>query len=78
MTATLSSLCADEVDTEIEALLDVLGVADHVHVENAVLVKLVNDSLGWDTDSGNEELSTGVDDNVNELVKLSLGVVVTR
>ena len=32
MSTTLASLCADDVNTDIEALLDVLGVSDHVHV----------------------------------------------
>ena len=38
MSSTLTSLCADDVNTDIEALLDVLGVSNHVHVENARLV----------------------------------------
>lgn len=74
--ATLATLSADDIDTEVEALLDVLGVADHVHVEDAVLVELLDDVLGGDTDGGNEELGAGLDDDVNQLVKLALGVIV--
>jgi len=33
-----TTLCAYQVDAEFEAFLDVLDVADHVHVENTVLV----------------------------------------
>lgn len=50
VTSTLTTLCANHVHAELEALLDVLGVADHVHVENAGLVELLDDVLGWDAD----------------------------
>lgn len=74
--ATLATLGADEINTKLEALLDMLGVSDHVHVENSGLVELLNNVLGWDTDGGDEETSTRVDDNVNEGIELSLGVIV--
>lgn len=48
---TLTSLCADHVRSEFEALLDVLWVSDHVHVENAGLVKTLNSGLGRNADS---------------------------
>lgn len=32
VSTSLSSLCADDIDTEIEALLNVFGVSNHVHV----------------------------------------------
>jgi len=76
VTATLTTLGADDIDSEVEALLDVLGVADHVHVDNAVLVELLNDVARGDTDGGNEELGARLDDDVDELVELALGVVV--
>lgn len=72
----LTALGADDVDAEIEALLDVLDVADHVHVDDAVLVKFVDDLLGGDTDGRDEELGALRDDDVDELVELTLGVVV--
>lgn len=75
---TLAALGADDVDTDVEALLDVLDVANHVHVEDASLVQLVDGRLGGDTDGGDEELSAGVDDDVDELVELALCVVVAR
>lgn len=76
VTTTLTTLSADDIDTEVEALLDVLGVADHVHVDDAVGVELVDDVLGGNTDGGDEELGTGLDDDVDELVELALGVIV--
>lgn len=41
-------------------------------------MELVDDCLWWHPDSGDEELSTGVNDDVDELVKLALGVVVAE
>jgi hypothetical protein len=35
---TLATLRADDIGADVEALLDMLGVADHVHVEDAGLV----------------------------------------
>jgi hypothetical protein len=72
----LAALRADDVDAEVEALLDVLGVADHVHVQDASLVQLLDDGLGGHPDGANEQLGAGVDDDVDELVQLALGVVV--
>jgi len=76
VTSTLATLSADEIDAELEALLDVLGVTDHVHVEDAVLVELVNDGLGWDTNGRDEETGARLDDDVDEVIELALGVVV--
>jgi len=76
VSTTLTTLCADDINTESKALGNVLGVTDHVHVEDTVLVELVDDGLWWHADSGNEELSAGLDDDINELAELALGVVV--
>jgi hypothetical protein len=76
VTATLATLSADDVDTEIEAFLDVLRVADHVHVDDAVLVQLVDNRLWWHAHGRDEEFRTGVDDDVDELVELAFCVVV--
>jgi hypothetical protein len=54
---TLTTLRADDIGSDLEALLDVLGVSDHVHVEDASLVDAVDDVLGGNTDGGDEELS---------------------
>jgi hypothetical protein len=53
-------------------------VADHVHVDDAVLVQPVDDLLGGDTDGGDEQLGTGLNDDVDELVQLALGVIVAK
>lgn len=75
---TLTALGADDVDAELEALLDVLNVADHVHVVDAGLVDALNDVLGGHTDGRDEELAARVDDDVDELIELALGVVVAK
>lgn len=76
VTTTLTTLSADEINAEVEALLDVLGVANHVHVEDTSLVESVDNSLGWDTNGRHEEFGTALNDDFNELVQFTLGVVV--
>lgn len=78
MSTALATLRANEICTKSKALWYVLGMTDHVHVEDAVLVQTVDNSLGWDTDSRDEELSARVDDNRDELIELALGVVVAE
>jgi hypothetical protein len=51
-------------------------VTDHVHAEDTGTVELLDDGLGGNTDGGDEELGTTLNDNVDELVELALGVVV--
>jgi hypothetical protein len=77
VSTSLTTLCANNVDAEIETLLDVLRVTDHVHVEDARLVEAVDNMLGWDTDSGDEELGAAVDDDAHELVEFALSIIVT-
>lgn len=73
---TLTTLGADDIGAGVKGLLDVLGVANHVHVQDAMLVQLLDDGLGRDTDGADEESGTALDDDVDEFVKLALGVVV--
>jgi hypothetical protein len=51
-------------------------IATHVHDKNVVLVEALNDVLGRHTDGTDKELGALLDDNVDELIKLALGVVV--
>lgn len=74
--STFSSLGANHIHAQIKALLHVLRMSDHVHVEHASLVELLHDVLWWDTDGRDEETGAGLDCNVNQLVELALGVVV--
>jgi hypothetical protein len=61
----LASLGTDQVDADVKAFLDVLGVADHVHVEDAVFVELLDDVLGGDADGGDKELGAAVNDDLD-------------
>lgn len=36
----------------------------------------LNDMCRWDPDGGDEKTSTAIDDNSNQLIELSLGVIV--
>lgn len=74
--ASLATLGDDEIDTEIKALLHMLWVADHVHVENAICVEPLDDVLWWDTDGRDEDLCTALNNDINELVELALRVIV--
>jgi hypothetical protein len=72
----LATLSTDNIDADLEALLDVLGVTDHVHDENTGAVQTIDDELGGNANGADEELRALLDDNIDELVKLTLGVVI--
>lgn len=76
VTTALTTLGADDINANIKGLLDVLGVTDHVHAQDAGTVQLLDNSLGGNTDGGNEEASLFLDDNIDKLTELALGVVV--
>ncbi len=40
-------------------------------------MKSINDMLGRNADGGNEQLRAAIDDDVDELVKLPLRIIVT-
>ena len=48
----------------------------YVHDENTSFVKFLDCPLGRNTDGADEELSPLFDDDINEVRKLTLGVVV--
>jgi len=49
MTTSFTSLCTNEVYSNLKALLDMLRVTDHVHVKYAMLVQTFNDVLWGNT-----------------------------
>jgi len=73
---TLTTLGADDVDAKVKALLNVLDVADHVHVDDAIGMELVDNSLRGHADGRDEKLSALLDDDIDELVQLTLGIIV--
>ena len=50
------------------------GCTHHVHDEDACLMQALDDMLGRDTNSADEERGLLVDDHVNELVELTWGM----
>ena len=76
VTTTFTTLSTDEIRTGLQRLLHVLGVTDHVHVKDAVAVKTLDNMTGRDTDGRNEQLRTALDDDVDQLVELTLCVIV--
>lgn len=63
MSSTFTALSADDVGADIKAFLDVLGMPDHIHVENTGFVETLN-YRGWrDADGGDEEFGARVDDD---------------
>ena len=53
-----------------------LGVADHVHVEDAVFVEALDDVLGRHADGGDKELGSAIYYYGDEIVQFALGVIV--
>lgn len=47
-----------------------------VHDKNTGLVELIDDFLGWDTDSTDKQLCLFLDNDINEFIEFTLGVVV--
>lgn len=76
VTTTLTTLSTNDIHTDIQGLGDVLGVPDHVHAEDTGTVELVDNGLGGNTNGRHEELSTALDDDIDELIELALGVII--
>ena len=74
--AAFPALGADDVGAHVEAFGNVLGVSDHVHVEDAGGVEAADDMGGRDADGGDEEFGARVDDDGDEFVELAFCVVV--
>merc|ERR1712028_91312 len=74
-TAALSTLCANDVTTDVQALLDVLWRTNHVHDWDTSRVQLVDHFLWGDADSRHEQSGLRLNDDVNQLGQVALGVV---
>ena len=75
MATGFTTLSADDVCTSLASLLNVLGVANHIHIQDAICVEFLHDVLGSDPDSGDKELCAAGDDDVDKVVKTTFGVV---
>lgn len=78
VSSTLTSLGTNKVATDVEGFLYVFGVAHHVHDGDAGFVQLVDGPHWGNTDGTDEELGLLLNDDVEELGELALGVVVLR
>lgn len=78
VSSTFATLRADDIGTRIKRFLNVLGVADHVHVQDTGAVETVDNMLGRDTDGRNEEPGAAFNDNIDEFVEFALGVVIAN
>jgi hypothetical protein len=76
VSSTLTGLGTDDVAASVDCLLDVLGVANHVHDGDPGSMELVNSELGGNANSRDEDTGALLNDDVDEFRKLTLGVVV--
>lgn len=75
VSTSLSTLEDDHVNTGLDDLRSVFGVADDTSNDDLGTVELLNHVSGRDTDSRDEELCAGLDDDIDQLGKLTLGVI---
>lgn len=88
MTTSFSTLSTDDVDTLIKSFLDMFGVSDHlavssyrergtyVHDEDTGFMKLLHNFLGRYTDCADEQLGLFLNDNINQFIEFTLGIIV--
>lgn len=76
VSASLAALGADQVGANIEALLHVLGMPNHVHVEYASFVEALDDVYWGHANRADEELGTGIYNDGYEFVELSFRIIV--
>jgi hypothetical protein len=75
VTTAFATLCANDIGASSESLLDVLGRTDHVHIGNAGSVQLVDRPARRHADGRDEQLGTRLDDNIDQLRQLAIGIV---
>jgi hypothetical protein len=73
--SSLTSLGANEIDANLEGLFHVLGVANHVHDNDAGFVELVDGPLGRNTHGGDKKSSFLLNDYFDEFRELTIGVI---
>lgn len=78
MTTAFTTLGAEHINAHVHALLNVLGMPNHVHIEKPVFVELVNDRLGRNTDGRDEKSSARFNNDIGELVEPAIGVVMAN
>lgn len=76
MATALAALGTDHIDTHVKAFAYVLGVPDHIHVEDAGLVEALDNMYWGNADGGDEELGTGVDNYGDEIIEFAFSVIV--
>jgi hypothetical protein len=75
MATAFAALCANDVGTGGERLLDVLGRTNHVHVGDAGGVELVDGPARGHAHGRDEEFGARLNDNVNQLGQLAFSII---
>lgn len=65
MSSGFSTLCTNEICSGLASLVGMLWMTNHVHVQNAVLVKLLDNMLGRNADSGDEHFGLLGNDDIH-------------
>ena len=76
MTTTFTALCANDINTRLDAVLDVLGRTNHVHHKDAVLVHLVDNPLGRNTDRRHKQLGARFNNHIHKLRERPVRVII--
>lgn len=75
MPTCFSALRTDDVCASLTRLCHMLGMTDHVHIQDAILVEFVDDVLWSHTYGGHKQFSTSRNDDINQLVQRSFGII---
>ena len=69
LSTTFSALRTDQIRTSGQALGNMLGMPNHVHVENAMLVKAVHDRPRGNSNCRDKQFRSRVDDDGNQFIQ---------
>lgn len=75
MSTCFSTLRTDDVCTSLTRLCHMLGMSDHIHIKDAMFVEFVDDVLRRNADGRHEQLGTSRNDDINQLVQCSFGII---